>query len=125
MDKFAFRKCLFRFFHETGLVSKIFLSVIYLSLFRKNISLPMHKVLNVGKYRFWLLFFFLMLTLIEITPAILLQPSIFFHVITAPSPQQHFSTSDEFDQKCEEEFLDVTPQRMSPFGKKIMHFYIF
>ena len=65
-----------------------------------------------------------MLTLIEITPAILLQPSISFHVITAPSPQQHFSTSDEIDQKCEGEFLDVTPQRMSPFGKKMMHFYI-
>ena len=126
MDKFAFRKCLFRFCYETGFVSKIFRSVLPFLISGKYLT-PYAQIERWQNIVFgcFVVVFFLMLTWIEITPAILLQPSIFFHVITAPSPQQHFSTSDEFDQKCEEEFLDVTPQRMSPFGKKIMHFYIF
>ena len=125
MDKFAFRKCLFRFCYETGFVSKIFRSVLPFLISEKYLT-PYAQSIERWQISFLaaFFFFFLMLTLIEITPAILLQPSIFFHVITAPSPQQHFSTSDEIDQKCEGEFLDVTPQRMSPFGKKMMHFYI-
>lgn len=38
---------------------------------------------------------------------------------TAPSPEtQHISSAVEMDEVVSEESLDVTPQRMSPLGKK-------